>query len=187
MKQDQVQWNRKYMAGDFPKQPSQIVQQFYRQAPMGQALDIAAGSGRNAVFLAKQGFKVAALDISDKALAGLDKHPNLMPACVDFDRFDLPMNRYGLILNIRFLHRRLFPQIIEGLTDGGVLIFETYLIGKDEESQSHHRRNFMLRPNELLHSFLPLRIIYYQESISGDSEEGRPVASLVAIKRHGRE
>jgi tellurite methyltransferase len=182
LKQDQERWNEKYQAGDFPEKPSGIVEQFYRQAPLGRALDIAAGSGRNAIFLAEQGVKVEALDISDKALAGLDKHPNVTPVCVDLDVFDIPMNRYHLILNIRFLHRRLFPQIIEGLMDGGMLIFETYLIGNDGAPQGAHRREFMLRPNELLHSFLPLRIIHYREMISGDSEEGRPIASLVAIK-----
>jgi tellurite methyltransferase len=182
LKEDQERWNQKYAAGDFPKKPSQIVQHFFGEAPMGRALDIAAGSGRNAVFLAGQGFKVDALDISDKAVAGLDTHANVMPMCVDLDIFDISLNRYHLILNIRFLHRRLFPQIIEGLTDGGLLIFETYLIGNDAASQGVHRREFMLRPNELLHSFLSLRVIHYQETVSGDSEEDRPIASLVARK-----
>jgi SAM-dependent methyltransferase len=182
LKQDQVRWNQKYGAGDFPQTPSQIVQQFCHLAPMGRALDIAAGSGRNTLFLAEQGFKVEALDISDKGLAGFSKHVNVIPACVDFDVFDIPMNRYCLILNIRFLHRRLFPQIIEGLVDGGMLIFETYLVWKDMEPVSAHNRDFMLRPNELLHSFLPLRVIHYQEKISEDSEESRPIAALVAIK-----
>ncbi|MFH0724888.1 MAG: methyltransferase domain-containing protein [Pseudomonadota bacterium] len=182
MKQDRERWNQKYAAGDFPQKPSEIVQQFYRLAPMGRALDIAAGSGRNSLFLAEQGFKVEALDISDKGLTGLDKHGNVMPLCVDFDVFDIPMKRYSLILNIRFLQRRLFPQIIEALTDGGLLIFETYLVWKDKEPESAHRRDFMLRANELLHSFLPLRIIHYQETVPGDSEEDRPIACLVAIK-----
>lgn len=182
MKQDQERWNQKYGAGDFPKKPSQIVQQFYRRAPVGRALDIAAGSGRNTLFLAEQGFNVEAIDISDKGLSGLGKHVNVIPACVDLDVFDIPMNRYRLILNIRFLHRRLFPQIIEGLVDGGMLIFETYLVWKEEEPEIPHRRDFMLRPNELLHSFLPLRVIHYQEKISEDSEESRPIGSLVAIK-----
>ena len=185
MKQDQLRWNEKYAAGDFPKEPSPIVREFYRRAPKGQALDIAAGSGRNAIFLANHGFKVAALDISDRALAGLDKHPNVTPVCVDFDTFDIPMNRYDLILNIRFLHRRLFPQIIEGLTDGGVLIFETYLMTPEVALPGVHRRDFMLRPNELLHSFLPLRILHYREKLSADSEEDRPLASLVAVRVPG--
>jgi tellurite methyltransferase len=185
LKQDQVRWNEKYAAGDFPQKPSLIVQKFYREAQMGHALDIAAGSGRNAIFLADRGFKVSALDISDRALAGLDQHPNVIPECVDFDTFDIPVNRYDLIINIRFLHRRLFPQIIEGLTDRGVLIFETYLMTPDAAQSGGHRRDFMLRPNELLHSFLPLRIIQYREMRSADSEEQRPLASLVAVKVSG--
>lgn len=182
MKEDKDRWNRKYGAGDFPKSPSRIVQSFSRQALRGRALDIASGAGRNSLFLAELGYEVDALDISDAALSSLKDLPNIMPLCVDLDTFDIPRNRYNLILNIRFLQRRLFPQIIEGLVDGGMLIFEAYLLDIKPVSGKPHRREFMLRPNELIHAFLPLRILHYQETVAEDTEEGRPIASLVAVK-----
>jgi tellurite methyltransferase len=180
--EDRSRWNLKYESGDFPRNPSEIVKRFYQLASPGRALDIASGSGRNSIFLANKGFSVEALDISEQALSIFNKHVGISAACVDFDFFDIPMNRYALILNIRFLQRRLFPQIIEGLCDGGLLIFETYMVGNESWRREEHHREYMLRPNELIHSFMSLRILYYQEFFGNDSEEGRPIASLVAIK-----
>jgi len=149
----------------------------------GRALDIAAGNGRNAIFLAKQSIEVDAVDISDIALARLSGvHPRLHPLCADFDAFDIPENRYSLILNIRFLSRRLFPYIKEGLIPGGLLIFETYLDAPSVKNSDSFCREYLLRPNELLHAFLSLRIIFYEEQLSHKSDNQRPVASLVAVK-----
>jgi SAM-dependent methyltransferase len=163
------------------------VKRFYRAAPPGRALDVAAGKGRNSIFLGKMGVEVAALDISHVALQGLHRFERVSPLCVDLDLFDIPQERYSLIVNIRFLNRRLFPQIIEGLCAGGVLIFETYLMGADPAHPDGHNRDYLLRRNELLRSFLPLRILYYREvdAAGDDGEEGRPLASLVGVKGTG--
>ncbi len=183
MKSDQTRWNQRYRAGEFSSDPSDIVKRFHRTAPRGRALDIAAGKGRNSIFLGKMGFDVDAVDISHVALHRLGRFEGVRPVCVDLDSFDIPGGRYGLILNIRFLHRRLFPQIIEGLVPGGVLIFETYLMAVDPAHPDGHNREYMLRSNELLRAFLPLRILYYREVDAGESgEEGRPLASLVGVK-----
>jgi SAM-dependent methyltransferase len=183
LKSDQIRWNQRYREGPFSSEASGIVKRFSKAAPMGHALDIAAGKGRNSIFLGKMGFEVEALDISQVALAGLQRFERVRPVCADFDSFDIPENRYSLIVNIRFLHRRLFPQIIEGLLPGGVLIFETYMMGPDPAHPGDHNRDYMLRRNELLRAFLPLRILYYREVDAGDdAEEGRPLASLVGVK-----
>ncbi|MDX9785800.1 MAG: class I SAM-dependent methyltransferase [Desulfobacterales bacterium] len=183
MEQDRKKWNEKYAVGQYPSAPSAIVKDFYSTGPVGRALDIAAGKGRNSLFLAERGFQVEALDISERALLGLETYRNVTPRRVDFDDFDIPENQYSLVLNVRFLHRRLFPQIMESLVPGGVLIFETYLMDEDAARDHEHRREHMLRPNELLRAFLPLRIIYYRETLSGNGEEDRAIASLVAIKK----
>lgn len=186
MKSDQRRWNARYREGQFSREPSDIVKRFCSEAPRGRALDIAAGKGRNSIFLGKMGFEVEALDISPVALRGLGRFARVSPICVDFDSHDIPENRYSLIVNIRFLHRRLFPQIIEGLCPGGLLIFETYLIDAGKAHPNGHHRDYLLRRNELLRSFLPLRIIYYRERDGvGGGQEDRPLASLVGIKQAG--
>ena len=181
MDSDRKKWNRKYLEKPVPRGPSKIVETFVSLAPNGKALDIAAGNGRNACFLADRGFGVEAVDISDVGLAQFARpDSNIYPVCADLDRFDIPPERYSLILNIRFLNRRLFPQIKEGLAVGGLLIFETFLYRPEDGAA---RRDFLLRRNELLHGFLSLSVLYYQESVQSHQGEDWPVASLVARKK----
>ena len=90
MQKDRVKWNEKHRKKRFSAEPSLIVKKYCRSAPIGKALDIAAGNGRNAVFLANQGFDVEAVDISDQALIRLSgRHPNVRPVCADLDYFDI--------------------------------------------------------------------------------------------------
>jgi tellurite methyltransferase len=183
MQNDRKRWNEKYLGELYPMDPSPIVKKFYKLASGGKALDIAAGTGRNAMFLAEKGFQVDAMDISDEGLKRIPKrHPNLHPVCIDIDTFDIPRDRYSLMLNIKFLSRRIFPFMRKGLVCGGVLIVETYLEAPDRESSSPLCRDYHLKENELLHAFRSLRIIFYQECKQLRQGEFRHVASLVALK-----
>ena len=183
MQKDRIKWNEKYQNRRFSSEPSSIVKRYFPSAPAGKALDIAAGNGRNAIFLANQGFDVEAVDISDQALTRCaGRHPNMRPICADLDIFDIAPSRYALIINIRFLNRRLFPYIRNGLIPGGVLIFETYLDPPPGADPGTFCRDYLLGPNELLRAFLPLHIILYTEQISDETDDTRRVASLVAMK-----
>lgn len=183
MIRDRIKWNEKYRQQDYPTEPSGIVKDFFSLAPGPTALDIAAGSGRNALFLAEHGFTVDAVDIAEEGLALVaGRHPGVRPICADLDTFDLPGERYDLILNVLYLNRRLFPQIREGLRPGGLLIFETLLQVPGRAEKDDHCRDYFLRDNELLHSFLSLRILHYHEERGAGQGEPRRLASLVALR-----
>lgn len=183
MKEDRQRWNRKYRNMDTQEAVSTIVERFSGYAAAGKALDIAAGDGRNALWLAQNGFTVDAVDISDVALAKCaGRHPALYPVCADLDSFDINEQHYQLIINIRYLNRGLFPAIIAGLTPGGVLIFETFRYDDRRPADSPHRKAHYLNDNELLRAFIGLRIIFYQENIVLCHGERRKSASLVGVK-----
>jgi SAM-dependent methyltransferase len=182
MREDRMRWNKKYAGRDWPAEPSDIVRRFHHLAGSGLALDIGAGTGRNALFLAEQGFDVVAADISEQGLqriAGV--HEKLHPLCVDLDVYEIPESRFHLIINIMFLSRRLYPFITHGLVDGGLLIFETY-IDFPADGGHRHSRDYRLDENELLRAFLPLHILYYEETEKGTDDGAARVASLVAVK-----
>jgi SAM-dependent methyltransferase len=184
MQYDRTNWNQKYARGSYPTTPSRIVKDYYHLAPAGRALDIAAGSGRNALFLATQGFTVDAVDISEVGLrlfAG--RHRRINPVCIDLDILDISADRYSLIVNTKYLSRRLFPYIYEGLVHGGLLIFETYTKSKDFHPQRPFRDDHLLRSNELLHAFLRLKILFYMESSIPGPNDPYPLTSLVAVKK----
>ena len=184
MQSDRIKWNRKFSTEQYPTEPSDFVSKFAGTARMGIALDIAAGNGRNSLFLAQNGFSVEALDISDVGLNKLvNRHPRVRAVCVDLDHYDLARHRYSLILNIRYLNRRLIPQIGQALIPGGVLIYETYLMRPEFTPQRHLSPDHFLEVNELLQEFIALDVIYYRETLTAAGDEPYPLASLVAINR----
>ena len=112
MKQDRFKWNKKYREDHYLAEVTGIVKRFYHLAPGKKALDIAAGTGRHAIFLASQGFSVDAVDISEVGLAEFaGKHPNITAVCADLDQFKIPADRYDLIVNVKFLNRQLFITV----------------------------------------------------------------------------
>lgn len=183
MKSDRLKWNRRYSEAEIDDIPSAVVNRFAALAPKGRALDIAAGSGRNALYLAGQGFVVDAVDISEVGLRHLTgRHQNVHPICADLDTYDIGGHTYELIVNVNFLQRRLFPLILEGLKPGGLLIFETFLEGGTPANGQPQTRDYLLRPNELLRAFLPLQIIYYREQANVPPDKASHLASLVGYK-----
>ncbi len=183
MKEDRIRWNKKYTDRDLPIEPSDIVRRFHHLAEPGRALDIAAGNGRNAMFLAEQGFDVVAADISEQGLRRIvGVHEKLHPLCVDLDIFEIPEKRFHLIINNLFLNRRLYPWIIRGLVKGGILIFETYIDFPDNGSH-RHSPDYRLDENELLRVFASLHILYYEETGRRMDEGEARLASLVAQKK----
>jgi len=183
MLQDRLKWNEKYQSQSYPDEPAAIVKEYAKLASGKKALDIAAGNGRNALFLAQQGFSVNAVDISDAGLTLFAaRHANIHPICADLDDFDIPSKRYDLIINIKYLNRRLLPYIYEGLAPGGVLIFQTFLDSPRPDTAQPACQDYLLRKNELLHAFLSLRIIRYKESEEKKNQETAFLASLIGIK-----
>ncbi len=184
---DRTKWNEKYRQRGYPDTPAAVLKEFCGRAPGRRALDLAAGTGRNALFLAEQGFQVDAVDISDEGLARFaGRHPGVRILCADLDRFDIAPNRYDLIVDVLYLNRRLFPQICEGLVPGGILIFETLVASPGGAGDEGHCQDYLLRENELLHAFLSLTVVYYREEVRTGEEGPRRLASLVGVKRWGR-
>lgn len=131
---DLERWEQRYAApgSDLHKGPHALLQ---RHAPAFQpgrrALELACGLGRDAVWLAEQGWTVDAVDISFTALrlgrALLHSRGavgvNFVQA--DLDHFPVPRGRYDLVCVFRFLDRQLFAAIREAVRPGGLVIYET--------------------------------------------------------------
>ena len=180
MIEDKDRWNRRHITRPMRDSVSDIVERYIDLASVGNALDIACGTGRNTHFIESKGFIVDAVDFSDYALDKIDDIDSINKIEADLDSYDLSVDRYDLIVNINYLNRRLMPQIKESLRDGGLLIFETFIIAHGDFERPSNRE-FLLRQNELLHNFIGLDIIYYEErddlNIRGEKTR---VASLVA-------
>ncbi len=190
MKGDQERWDKRFGKKEFAlgKEPHPFLKKHIHLLPKGRALDVAAGEGRNAVFLAQNGFEVDAVDISEKGLkkaqklAG-EKGVKINTFLVDLDRYPIAKERYDLIANFFFLKRRLIPRIKKGLKKGGKVIFETYILEhRTLGVKGPKQAKYFLKPNEPLSLFKGFRIQFYREGIFTEGGRRKAVASLIAEK-----
>ena len=184
MTTDKERWNHRHVDRPISTEVAEIVKKFSATAKVGKALDIAAGVGRNTHFLADKGFLVDAVDYSDIALAKIKDIATINKVEADLDAYVFERDAYDLIVNCNYLDRRHFPMIKEGLKEGGLLIYETFIMTSGEGYHQPSNLDFVLRNNELLHAFLSLDIIYYEEkdALNNRGEKVR-IASLVAKKQ----
>ena len=179
---DKERWNKRHVEKPMRHNVEPILEKYIHLANIGKALDIACGIGRNTHFMQECGFEVDAVDISDYALSQVKDDPKINKIETDLDTYNLETNNYDLITNINFLSRRLHPQIKDALKSGGVLVYETFIVAHGDFNNPANPE-FLLRKNELLHAFIGLDIIYYEEKddVNLRGEKTR-VASLVARK-----
>jgi len=187
---DQIRWDRQHAVGNGSDQASGFLKDVLLRGswpiPRGRALDIATGKGRNAIFLAEQGFDVVAIDFSPVALdearkRAAEKSLSISWQQADLELIELPKTTYDLIVNFNYLQRSLIPQIKVALKAGGHVIFETYLIGQE---MIGHPKNpaYLLRHNELLDLFRDFRVLCYREGKISEGEETAFRAGLLAQK-----
>lgn len=187
MQEDRNRWNAKHLEHSKAGHPASVVEGYWRLAPGPKALDLAAGTGRNALFLARQGFLVFAVDIAERALHQLQalRQTGIVPIQADLDRFFLKPERFDLIVNSRYLDRRLFPAMQEWLAPSGVLLFEAAKETSIPDVRQPRNRDYLLRTNELLQAFLSLRVIYYEEAIQLDplDPESKVCLAMLAAQK----
>ncbi len=188
-------WDEKYRRGEHAgAEPSPILRsssQYWNVAPNQLALDLACGAGRNAVYLASNGWTVRAVDLSEEALRqsrslALNVGVTIETSSEDIEApgWSAGESQYGLIVVARFLHRPLFPAIRKAVAPGGLVVYETYTIDQlaregDQLAHEGGPRNpqYLLQPNELLEKFRDWRVLRYEETW-----EGRATAALIARK-----
>ncbi len=188
MKNNQKRWDERFGKKEFAlgKEPNPFLKRYLHLLPRGKALDIAAGEGRNAVFLAQNGFEVDAVDISEKGLRkarklAREKGVKINTLLIDLSRYHITKERYDLIINFYFLKRHLIPRIKKGLRKGGKVIFETYLLEhRTLGVKGPKQAKYFLKPNEPLRLFKGFRILFYREGIFREGGRKKAVASLIA-------
>jgi len=121
-------------------------------APGGTVLDLACGGGRHARHLAAMGFMVEAVDRDEAGIAALRDLPRVHGLCADLERGPWPYMgcRFAGIVVTNYLWRPLFPQLMAHLDQGGVLIYETFMLGNEAFGKPSNPA-FLLRRDELRH------------------------------------
>lgn len=131
-------WNERYDTEEFVygREPNAFLAGVSAMMPPGDVLCLAEGEGRNAVFLARQGHRVLAVDASAVGLskaARLAEEHGVRIETLTTDLADLVIEpgRWDAIVSI-FCHvpppvrRVLHRQAVAGLHPGGLFVLEAY-------------------------------------------------------------
>ena len=120
-------------------------------APGGTVLDYACGGGRHARLFAARGFRVVAVDRNAEALATLEGVPRIEPRCEDLEDGPWPLvdEVFDAVVVTNYLFRPRFPDLLACVAPGGVLIYETFMLGNERFGRPSSPE-FLLRPGELL-------------------------------------
>lgn len=152
-----VQWNARYRAWPPRFEPSPLLVQYADLLAGGRALDVACGTGRNALFLAEQGYYVDAIDISEVGLSlarvearrrGLAQRIRFVQADVEYLPLTPARVSYDCIVVFRFFLRSVIPVLRQCLKPGGLMVYSTFNVRR---LQSHPDFNpaHLVGPGEL--------------------------------------
>jgi SAM-dependent methyltransferase len=192
-------WDERFREGEYPQdpEPSPVLRAYVDAAPGDRALDIATGTGRNAVFLAEQGYEVDAIDQSGEGLRitreraeerGVGGRLTLTQA--DAKEYDYPESEYDLVTISFFRTLDRLNDIKAALNPGGVLFYQHHLRSPDATVGPSGSR-YRFRANELLHACLDLTVLQFEASTEYGRERGdgddrvSATATIVARNSHG--
>ena len=135
---DPKNWDQLYNMTQYAygKQANDFLQENLALLPRGEVLSLAEGEGRNAVFLAQQGFDVTAVDASKvgsekgRRLA-LEMGVDVNFITADVTRFEMGEQQWDAVISIFFPlppdeREHLYRKITDALKPGGILLIEAY-------------------------------------------------------------
>lgn len=148
-----------------------------------QTLDVASGAGRHARFLADRGHVVTAVD-RDAVLIGelaAVRGVATLVADLEAEPWPLPDRRFTGVIVTNYLHRPLFPRLVDAVEPGGVLIYETFAVGNERFGRPSNP-DFLLQPGELLELVRGrMRVLGY-EDVFDPAPQPRMVQRICARK-----
>lgn len=187
-------WDERFRTGAYPSEPapSPVLEAYAGEGANHRALDIACGTGRNAVFLAQQGYDVDALDQSAEGLRitrqraetqGVGERINLIQ--IDADQFAYPTARYDLVTISFFQTLDRLSDITAALRPGGLLFYQHHLRSDPPAQAGPSNEQYRFRSNELLRACLDLTVLYYEESTEQSNGKLSATVELLARNSHG--
>jgi SAM-dependent methyltransferase len=167
---------------DFATAPTPLVVETASRVTPGRALDLACGTGRNAIWLAQNGWKVTAVDSSPTAIELLVQRAGEFAVQLDASianlengDFQIAPAAWDLILICYYLQRDLFELAKQGVAPNGIILAIAHITEANELPTRHH-----LKPGELESYFTGWDILHHYEGRPNDPSHRRSVAEIVA-------
>lgn len=179
-------WNRILTAPTpmFNTRPNAFLVEMTKRITPGKALDVGMGQGRNAIYLAQQGWEVTGFDPADQAVAAAQEQARRLGVTLTTfvrrdDQFDFGTEQWDLIvLSYVGVVRRVVSRVHEALRPGGLVVVEGF--HRDAAKTAAIGGGVVFDTNELPRLFDRLRIVRYEDT-DGVGDFGLRYTRLVRL------
>lgn len=165
--------------------PSEWVSRFASLVPATAAvLDLACGGGRHGRMFLEKGYRVVFLDRQTQDVADLSGQAEVITTDLeDGSGWPLQGRAFAGIVVTNYLHRPLFPHVLENLMPGGVLIYETFAAGNEAFGRPRNP-DHLLQAGELLSVAIAggLHIVAYEHGLENRTSAPRMIQRLCAVR-----
>jgi tellurite methyltransferase len=194
---ERERWNKKYREApgarvETAKGPDPFLVRAFSECVLplypngGSALDLAGGVGKNAIWLARQGWEVTLIDISEAGVEQARQNAGPLASHIHFVVDDLTQFKatqtefrtgFELVMTFFYLERRIFPEIVKAMRPGGLLLYKTHTVAQKASARGPRNPEHLLKPGELQELADGLRVLHYSEEVAETA-----TAELVARK-----
>ena len=146
-------WDARHREASEAPEPCAVLREQAAHLPQqGQALDLACGRGGNALWLARRGLHVDAWDRSAAGIEFLRAEAARQGLDIKADIRDVTLNppeaeSYDVVVVGFFLDRGLMPKLVNAVRAGGLLVYQTFMVGHPGPGPSNP--DYLLQPGEL--------------------------------------
>ncbi len=163
-------WNQYFTRAvpAFNTGPNAFMVDVVKDRTPGRALDVGMGQGRNALWLARQGWRVTGFDPADKAVALAREHAATLGLALDAqvkadDDFEFGVGQWDLILLSYVGCGQWHESVERALAPGGIVVAEAF---HADAARDHRIGGSICDTGELPHLFKGLRTLRYEEPIA---------------------
>ena len=168
------QWDKRFSRDMYlyGKEPVEFLRSRIGNLPKGKALCLAAGEGRNAVYLAGQGYDVTAMDPSPKGLEkaaalAAERGVSIKTEVGDLQEgYEMGVEQYDLITDFYYHDPQMLPDVMHALKPGGMFAMQNFSIQQLQTNRFGPKNpDYLVKPNEMLEIFSDYRIIFYEDTV----------------------
>jgi len=152
----------------------------------GSALDLAGGAGRHAIWLAKQGWEVTLIDVSNAGVEQARHNAGPLASHIHFVVDDLARFKaaptqfeagFEVVMVFFYLERKIFSEIVKAVRPGGLLVYKSVTLAQLKLPGGPKDPAYLLQPGELVRLADGLQVLHYREEVAQ-----KATAELVARK-----
>ena len=186
---ERERWNQKYLENPgawLEPDPflawafSEYIQPLFPRG--GSALDLAGGAGRHSIWLAKQGWDVTLMDVSETGVEQARQNAGPLASHIhfvidDLTQFRASQTQFDVVMGFFYLEREIFPEIVKAVRPGGMLLYKTYTTDQLKLPGGPKDASHLLATGELLGLVGGMRVLHYCEAVAE-----KATAEMVARK-----